>query len=81
MLVIIHITGFQKLILQEINYFKYETFFDTIKYFVMKDIDNNYQIDIVEGEPVKSVPNHESFSGWRNSVRWEWNGSSFTRIQ
>ena len=47
----------------------------------MKDIDNNYQIDIVEGEPVKSVPNHESFSGWRNSVRWEWNGSSFTRIQ
>ena len=48
---------------------------------VMKDIDNNYQIDIVEGEPVKSVPNHESFSGWRNSVRWEWNGSSFTRIQ
>ena len=48
---------------------------------VMKDIDNNYQIDIVEGEPVKSVPNHESVSGWRNSVRWEWNGSSFTRIQ
>ena len=47
----------------------------------MKDIDNNYQIDIVEGEPVKSVPNHESVSGWRNSVRWEWNGSSFTRIQ
>ena len=45
---------------------------------IMRDLDNNGLMDIVEGEPVLSVfwP-----MNWRNSVRWEWNGSSFTRIQ
>jgi hypothetical protein len=45
---------------------------------IMRDIDNNGQIDIVEGEPRLSVPWPLN---WRNSVRWEWNGSSFTKIQ
>ena len=44
----------------------------------MRDIDNNGQIDIVEGEPRLSIPWPLN---WRNSVRWEWNGSSFTKIQ
>ena len=44
----------------------------------MRDLDNNGLMDIVEGEPVLSVfwP-----MNWRNSVRWEWNGSSFSRMQ
>ena len=45
---------------------------------IMRDIDNNGQIDIVEGEPRLSIPWPLN---WRNSVRWEWNGSSFTKIQ
>jgi len=45
---------------------------------IVRDIDNNGQIDIIEGEPRLSVPWPIE---WRNSVRWEWNGSSFTRIQ
>ena len=45
---------------------------------IVRDIDNNGQKDIVEGEPILPVqwPINQ-----RNSVRWEWNGSSFTRIQ
>mgnify|MGYP001166646376 FL=1 len=45
---------------------------------IVRDIDNNGQIDIIEGEPRLAVPWPIE---WRNSVRWEWNGSSFTRIQ
>ena len=45
---------------------------------IVRDIDNNGQKDIVEGEPILPVqwPINQ-----RNSVRWEWNGSSFTKIQ
>jgi hypothetical protein len=45
---------------------------------IVRDIDNNGLIDIIEGEPRLAVPWPIE---WRNSVRWEWNGSSFIRIQ
>jgi len=51
---------------------------DNHVWLIMRDIDNNGQIDIVEGEPRLSV---QWPFNWRNSVRWEWNGSSFTKIQ
>ena len=41
------------------------------------DINNNGLIDLVEGEPLLSVPWPTE---WRNSVRWEWNGNGFSRI-
>jgi hypothetical protein len=47
----------------------------------LRDLDNNGLIELIEQEPVISVPTHIFSSGWRNSYRWEWNGSSFTRIQ
>jgi len=40
----------------------------------MRDVDGNGYMDIVEGEPVISV------TGWRDSVRWEWNGNGFNKI-
>ena len=48
---------------------------------LMRDIDDNGLIDIVEGEPKIPIPwTSQNQSGWRNSVRWEWNGSAFSRI-
>ena len=38
----------------------------------MRDVDNNGMVDIVESEKVLSRPG----GSWRNSIRWEWNGSS-----
>ena len=46
----------------------------------LRDIDNNGLMDIVEGEPMISVPTQYSATGWRGSVRWEWNGNGFTKI-
>lgn len=40
----------------------------------MRDVDGNGYMDIVEGEPVISD------NGWRDSVRWEWNGNGFTKM-
>ena len=45
---------------------------------IMRDINNNGLIDLVEGQPV--LPDFWPINQ-RNSVRWEWNGSSFTKIQ
>lgn len=42
----------------------------------LMDIDNNGLIDLVEGEPLLSVPSIQ----WRESIRWEWNGNGFTKI-
>ena len=43
----------------------------------LMDVNNNGLIDLVEGEPLLSVPWPTE---WRNSVRWEWNGNGFSRI-
>ena len=43
---------------------------------VMKDIDNNGRIDIVESETHIT----SSLEDRRKSVRWEWNGSKFDKI-
>ena len=45
-----------------------------ITWVILRDIDNNGMIDIVESEKVVSRPG----GFWGNSIRWEWNGSSFT---
>ena len=42
-----------------------------VTWVLVRDVDNNGMIDIVESEKVLSGP-----GGWRNSIRWEWNGSS-----
>lgn len=42
----------------------------------LMDIDNNGLMDLVEGEPLLSVPSIQ----WRESVRWEWNGNGFSRL-
>jgi hypothetical protein len=42
---------------------------------ILRDIDNNGQIDLVESEPRI----HQTNSVIRNSLHWEWNGSSFTK--
>jgi hypothetical protein len=42
-----------------------------VTWVLVRDVDNNGMIDIVESEKVQSGP-----GGWRNSIRWEWNGSS-----
>tara|TARA_B100000768_G_scaffold152651_1_gene148429 strand:- start:341 stop:1648 length:1308 start_codon:yes stop_codon:yes gene_type:complete len=42
---------------------------------VLRDIDNNGQIDFVESQPRI----HTTQSVVRNSLHWEWNGSSFTK--
>ena len=44
-----------------------------VTWVLVRDVDNNGMIDIVESEKVLSGP-----GGWRNSIRWEWNGSSLT---
>ena len=44
---------------------------------VLRDIDNNGQIDLVESQPRI----HQVNSVIRNSLHWEWNGSSFSNIQ
>lgn len=46
----------------------------------LRDVDGDGNLDIVEGEPVISVQEQFSASGWRDSVRWEWNGNGFTKI-
>jgi len=47
----------------------------------LRDLDNNGLIELIEQEPVISVPTYESSSGWRKSFIWEWTGSSFIRRQ
>ena len=42
-----------------------------VTWVLVRDVDNNGMMDIVESEKVLSGP-----GGWRNSIRWEWNGSS-----
>ena len=44
---------------------------------VLRDIDNNGQIDLVESQPRI----HQVNSVIRNSLHWEWNGSSFSNAQ
>ena len=42
----------------------------------MMDVDNNGLMDLVEGEPWLWL-----YTGqWRQSIRWEWNGNGFSRI-
>ena len=40
------------------------------------DVDNNGLMDIVEGEPLIWIPD----GIFRTSVRWEWNGNGFTKL-
>ena len=42
---------------------------------LVRDVDNNGMIDIVESEKVQSRS-----VGWSNCIRWEWNGNGFTKI-
>ena len=42
---------------------------------LLKDVDGDGKINIVEGEPVLSIQ-----SGLRQSVNWNWNGSKFEKI-
>ena len=44
-----------------------------ITWLLLRDVDNNGMIDMVESEKVQSRPG----GSWGNSIRWEWNGSSF----
>jgi hypothetical protein len=44
---------------------------------ILRDIDNNGQIDLVESQPRI----HQVNSVIRNSLHWEWNGSSFSNAQ
>ena len=46
---------------------------------LLRDINENGLIDIVEGEPVMSVQEHISSTGYRESLHWEWYGSSFVK--
>tara|TARA_R110002153_G_scaffold29391_1_gene90241 strand:+ start:219 stop:1799 length:1581 start_codon:yes stop_codon:yes gene_type:complete len=43
-----------------------------VTWVLLRDIDNNGMIDIVESEKVQSRPG----GSWGNSIRWEWNESS-----
>ena len=43
---------------------------------IMKDIDGNGYIDITESETHIT----SSLTGRRKSIRWEWNGSKFIKI-
>ena len=47
-----------------------------ITWLILRDIDNNGMIDMVESEKVQSRPG----GSWGNSIRWEWNGNGFTKI-
>ncbi len=42
----------------------------------LMDVDNNGLMDIVEGEPLIWIPD----GIFRTSVRWEWNGNGFTKL-
>ena len=42
----------------------------------MMDVDNNGLMDLVEGEPWLWLHTGQ----WRQSIRWEWNGNGFSRI-
>ena len=42
---------------------------------LLKDIDNDGNLNIIEGEPVLSTQ-----SGFRNSLNWNWNGSKFDKL-
>jgi hypothetical protein len=42
-----------------------------VTWMLVRDVDNNGMIDIVESEKVQSRS-----VGWSNCIRWEWNGSS-----
>ena len=42
---------------------------------LLKDIDNDGNMNLVEGEPVLSIQ-----SGFRNSLNWNWNGTKFQKI-
>jgi len=42
-----------------------------VTWVLVRDVDNNGMIDIVESEKVQSRS-----VGWSNCIRWEWNGSS-----
>ena len=44
---------------------------------ILRDIDNNGQIDLVESQPRI----HQVNSVIRNSLHWEWNGSFFSNTQ
>jgi hypothetical protein len=46
-----------------------------VTWMLVRDVDNNGMIDIVESEKVQNRS-----VGWSNCTRWEWNGSSFTTI-
>ncbi len=46
-----------------------------VTWVLLRDVDNNGMIDIVESEKVQSRS-----VGWTNCIRWEWNGSSFTTV-
>jgi hypothetical protein len=48
----------------------------TVVWIKLMDIDNNGRLDIVEGEP--NIYTHQG--EMRSSVRWEWNGNGFTKI-
>jgi hypothetical protein len=47
-----------------------------ITWLILRDVDNNGMIDMVESEKVQSRPG----GSWGNSIRWEWNGNGFTKI-
>ena len=47
-----------------------------VTWMLVRDVDNNGMIDIVESEKVQSRPG----GSWGNSIRWEWNGNGFTKI-
>ena len=42
---------------------------------LLRDIDKDGNINIIEGEPVLAIP-----AGYRNSVNWNWNGCKFEKI-
>jgi hypothetical protein len=46
-----------------------------VTWMLVRDVDNNGMIDIVESEKVQSRS-----VGWSNCIRWEWNGNGFTKI-
>jgi hypothetical protein len=45
---------------------------------LLRDVDNNGYIDIVESESKVGRPG--SWNGNSNSIRYEWNGSKFDKI-
>ena len=48
---------------------------------LLRDVDGDGELNIVEGEPMLSIQNTPTNqTGWRKSVNWNWNGSSFEKI-